>query len=171
MMGHPGKKLLFMGNELGQWSEWNHDSSIEWDLLEYPLHKGLQRWVRDLNTLYRGEAALHELDSEREGFEWIDCNDTEASVVTFLRHGRNAADTIVFACNFTPVPRHNYLVGVPASGRWKEILNSDAKLYGGSGQGNMGGVGTVAVPEHGRPCALNLTAPPLGVVAFKWESA
>jgi len=167
MTAHPGKKLLFMGQEFGPWREWNHDTSLDWSLLEHPPHAGLQRWLRDLNTLYRGEPALHELDCEAAGFEWIDCNDSESSVVTFLRRGANPEDAVLFACNFTPVPRHNYLVGAPAGGAWREVLNSDAPLYGGSGQGNMGGVQAAPVGAHGRPYALNLTLPPFGIVAFK----
>jgi 1,4-alpha-glucan branching enzyme len=167
MFGHPGKKILFMGNEFGQWSEWNHDSSLEWHLLERPEHKTLQRWVRDLNTTLRGEPALYELDSEPAGFEWIDCNDVARSVLTFLRRGQNPGDMLLFVCNFTPVPRHNYRVGTPVGGYWKEILNGDAPVYGGSGQGNMGGVEASPLPMHGRPWSLNVTVPPLAVVVFK----
>jgi 1,4-alpha-glucan branching enzyme len=168
MFGHPGKKLLFMGNDFGQWNEWNHDGSLDWHLLQQdPRHAQLQRWVRDLNTLLRGEPALYELDSESAGFEWIDCNDTARSLLSFVRKGRRDDDTVLFVCNFTPVPRHNYRVGAPAGGFWKEILNSDAPLYGGSGQGNMGGVEASPLPVHGRPWSLSLTVPPLAVVAFK----
>jgi 1,4-alpha-glucan branching enzyme len=167
MFGHPGRKLLFMGNEFGQWSEWNHDASLEWHLLEQPPHAGLQRWVRDLNTLYRGAPSLHELDSSPAGFEWIDCKDYERSVVSFLRRGKNPDDQLLFVCNFTPVVRRNYRVGVPRAGHWTEILNSDAPLYGGSGQGNFGGLKTVPLPIHGRPFSLNMTLPPLGVVVFR----
>jgi 1,4-alpha-glucan branching enzyme len=168
MFGHPGKKLLFMGNDFGQWNEWNHDTSLDWNLLQQdPRHQQLQRWVRDLNTLLRGEPALYEQDADPAGFEWIDCNDVARSVVSFLRKGRRPGDVILFACNFTPVPRHNYRVGAPSGGFWKEILNSDAPLYGGSGQGNMGGSEASPLPVHGRPWSLSLTVPPLGVVAFK----
>jgi 1,4-alpha-glucan branching enzyme len=169
MFGHPGKKLLFMGDEFGQWSEWNHDQSLEWHLLQHPFHSSLQRWVRDLNTLYRGEPALHELDSEPSGFEWVDCTDYQRSIVSFLRRGRQPADTLLFVCNFTPVPRQNYRVGAPQAGYWRETLNSDAPLYGGSGQGNMGGLSAAPLPIHGRPFSLNMTLPPLGVVIFKPE--
>jgi len=170
MFGHPGKKLLFMGDDFGQWNEWNHDTSLDWHLLEQdPRHKQLQRWVRDLNTLMRGERALYELDSDPAGFEWIDCNDTARSVLTFIRKTVRAEDTLLFVCNFTPAPRQNYRVGVPGGGFWKEILNSDAPLYGGSGQGNMGGIDASPLPMHGRPWSLNVTAPPLGVVVFKVE--
>jgi 1,4-alpha-glucan branching enzyme len=169
MTGHPGKKLLFMGCEFGQWREWNHDTGLDWHLLEYQPHQGLQRWVRDLNTFYRGEPALYELDADQRGFEWIDCNDSRYSVVSFLRRGRSADNAIVFVCNFTPVPRYNYRVGVPFSGFWKEVLNSDAPLYGGSGQGNLGGVHAAPVGMHGRAYSLTLTLPPLGMVAFRPE--
>jgi len=167
MTGHPGKKLLFMGGEFGQWSEWNHDHSIEWHLLEYPLHGGLQRWVRDLNTFYRGTPALYEVEFDYHGFEWIDCNDHQSSTITFLRRGRNPDDIVVFGCNFTPVPRHNYRIGVPRGGWYQEVLNSDAPLYGGSGQGNAGGAEAAPLPTHGRPHSLTVTLPPLGIVVFK----
>jgi 1,4-alpha-glucan branching enzyme len=170
MTGHPGKKLLFMGCEIGQWNEWNHDGSIEWHLLEYPLHHGLQRWVRDLNTFYRGTPAVHEVEFDYRGFEWIDCNDRSASTITFLRRGRNPDDIAVFACNFTPVPRHNYRIGVPRGGWYKEVLNSDAPIYAGSGQGNAGGAEAAPAPMHGRSHSLTVTLPPLGMVVFKPEA-
>jgi len=165
--GHPGKKLLFMGDEFGQWNEWNHDSSLDWHMLQYPFHSGLQRWVRDLNTFYRGEPSLHQLDFEPAGFEWIDCNDFERSVVAFIRRGRDGSGPSLFAFNFTPIPRSNYRLGVPQGGLWRESLNSDAPLYGGSGQGNIGGVEAVPLPLHGRPYSLTVTLPPLGVVVFQ----
>jgi 1,4-alpha-glucan branching enzyme len=167
MYTQPGKKLLFMGGEFGQWNEWAHDRSLDWDLLEYPTHAGLQRWVRDLNTAYRGERALHELDCEPAGFEWVDANDSEQSVLSYLRKGRSPGDVLLAVFNFTPVPRHNYRVGVPQGGRWEEVLNSDAPLYGGSGQGNLGGVQTAPFSWHGRRYLLNVTVPPLGMVVFK----
>jgi 1,4-alpha-glucan branching enzyme len=167
MMGHPGKKLLFMGDEFGQWKEWNHDSSLDWDLLQYPFHSGLQRWVRDLNTFYRGQTALYERDTESGGFEWIDCNDSQRSIVSFRRRGRNPGDEIVIVCNFTPEPRQNYRIGVPGRGDWKEVLNGDAALYGGSGQGNLGNVAATPVPMHNNPWSLNLTLPPLAMIAFQ----
>jgi 1,4-alpha-glucan branching enzyme len=170
MFGHPGKKLLFMGNEFGQWSEWNHDQSLEWHLLQYPFHSGLQRWVRDLNTLYRAEPALYEMDCDPAGFEWMDCTDYQRSVVSFLRHGRRPGDTLLIVCNFTPVPRQNYRVGVPQGGYWRETLNSDAPLYGGSGQGNIGGLSATPLPIHGRPFSVNMTLPPLSVLIFKPET-
>jgi 1,4-alpha-glucan branching enzyme len=169
MFGHPGKKLLFMGNEFGQWSEWNHDASLEWHLLNEPFHAGLKRWVRDLNTLYRGQPLLHEMDFNPAGFEWVDCTDSQRSVISFLRRGQNPNDQLLFVCNFTPVVRENYRVGVPWDCYWKEILNSDAPLYGGSGQGNFGGLPAAPLPIHGRPFSLNMTLPPLGIVVFRPE--
>jgi 1,4-alpha-glucan branching enzyme len=167
MWGHPGKKLLFMGDDFGQWDEWNHDRGLDWHLLDRPLHSGLRRWVRDLNTFYRGQPSLYEVDFEPAGFEWVDCGDFEGSVISFLRRAKDPADASLFICNFTPVPRHNYRVGAPVNGYWREALNSDAPLYGGSGQGNSGGVEAVPVPLHGRPYSLNLTIPPLGVLVLR----
>jgi 1,4-alpha-glucan branching enzyme len=167
MFAQPGKKLLFMGGDFGQWREWNHDASLDWHLLADPQHRGLQHWVRDLNLLYRGERALHQLDCDPAGFEWIDCNNAEESAIGFLRKGKTADDLLLVACNFTPVPRHNYRMGVPRPGRWDEILNSDAPLYGGSGQGNLGGVMAEPVAWHGHSHLLNLTIPPLGMVIFR----
>ncbi|MBC7359212.1 MAG: 1,4-alpha-glucan branching protein GlgB [Desulfacinum sp.] len=167
MFTHPGKKLLFMGNEFGQWSEWNHDAALEWHLLEYDSHRGLQSWVRDLNGLLRREPALHQLDHDPHGFEWIDCNDSEQSTLVFLRRSKREEDVLVCAFNFTPVPRQPYRVGVPFGGYWKEVLNSDADLYGGSGLGNLGGVEAEPVPFHGRPYSLSITLPPLAAVLFK----
>jgi 1,4-alpha-glucan branching enzyme len=166
MYAQAGKKLLFMGGELGQWREWVHDDSLEWHLLRHPLHSGLQRWVTDLNLLYRGEKALHELDCESSGFEWVDANDVEHSVMSFIRKGRNG-EQIAVLCNFTPVTHFAYQVGVPESGLWKDLLNSDATEYGGSGQGNMGGVKAGPGPLHGRPYSLTLVIPPLAVVFLK----
>jgi 1,4-alpha-glucan branching enzyme len=167
MFTQPGKKLLFMGGEFGRWREWNHDASLDWNLLEDPRHRGLQQWVSNLNRLYRSEPALHQLDCDRAGFEWVDCNNAEESAIGFLRKGRTADDLLLAACNLTPVPRHNYRIGVPRGGRWAEILNSDAPLYGGSGQGNLGGVMAEPVAWHGRSHLLNVTLPPLGIVIFK----
>ena len=166
----PGKKLQFMGCEFGQWREWNHDSSLDWHLLDQSRHQGLQRWVRDLNTCYRGEPALHQLDCDAAGFEWIDANDSEVSVISILRKGAQAGDIVAVVCNFTPVPQHNYRIGIPEGGRWEEILNSDATLYGGSGQGNIGGVNAAPVSCHGRPYLLSITVPPLGMVILKRKS-
>jgi len=159
--GQPGKKLLFMGSELGTAREWDHESGLEWGLLDDPGHAGIARWIGDLNALYRANPALHELDTDPAGFEWVQLHDAATSVVSFLRRGR-AGSPVLVVCNFTPVPRHNLLVGVPEGGRWRELLNSDATEYGGSGQGNYGGVDAQPVPAHGRPRALTLTAPPLG---------
>jgi 1,4-alpha-glucan branching enzyme len=170
MFGHPGKKLLFMGDEFGQWSEWNHEVSLDWHLLQSPLHAGLRHWVGDLNALYRSDPSL-QLDTDAAGFEWVDCNDAQRSVLSFLRRGRNAGEQLLFVCNFTPVVRQNYRVGVPVSGLWKESLNSDATMYGGSGQGNFGGLPAMPLPIHGRPFSLNMTLPPLGVVVFHPESS
>ena len=167
MWGHPGKKLVFMGSEIGQRAEWSHDGSIDWGILGYPPHEALQRWVEDLNRTYREQPALFQVDFTGDGFEWIDASDTQQNVVSFLRKGRQPSDAIVVAANFTPVPRHNYAIGVPTGGRWLEILNSDATLYGGSGQGNMGGAEAAPVPAHGRMHSLSLTLPPLSVVYFK----
>jgi 1,4-alpha-glucan branching enzyme len=167
MFGHPGKKLLFMGNEFGQWREWNHDRSLDWHLLGEESHAGLQRWVRDLNVFYRAERALYEADDSPDGFEWIDCNDNQRSVVSFLRQTRDQARFVLFVVNFTPVVRHNFRVGAPAMGYGREMLNRDAPIYGGRGQGNFGGVDATPVPAHGRPCSLTVTVPPLGVVVFQ----
>lgn len=170
MFGHPGKKLLFMGGEFGQWSEWNHDASLDWHLLNAPFHSALRHWVRDLNTLYRDQPALHQLDFDAGGFAWVDCNDYERSVISFLRRGRNPDEQLLFVCNFTPVARQNYRVGVPQLGYWKELLNSDAPVYGGSGQGNFGGLQSVPLPIHGQPFSLNMTLPPLGVLVCQLKS-
>ena len=167
MYAQPAKKLLFMGGEFGQWREWAHDDSLQWDLLQYAPHAGLRRWVTELNRLYRSEPALHELDCHPAGFEWIDCHDAASSVVSVIRKGKSTDDIVLVACNFTPVPRHNYRVGAPRAGFWREILNSDARDYGGSGQGNLGGGEAVPIGLHGRPYSLTLTLPPLAAVFFK----
>lgn len=169
MYGHPGKKLLFMGGEFAQWKEWNHEESLEWHALQYPSHQEVQRWVKDLNAFYRSEPAMHELDFDIHGFEWIDFHDWEHSNVSFIRKGRNADDVVLVVCNFTPVPWYNYRIGVPQGGFWKEAINSDAKIYGGSGHGNFGGVEAAPIPAHGRYHSLSLTLPPLGIVFFKSE--
>jgi len=169
MWAQPGKKLLFMGGEFGQWREWSHDESLDWHLLREPAHAGVQRWVADLNRLYRADPALHELDCDPGGFEWIDCQDRQQSVISFLRKGRLANDLLLGVFNFTPVPRYNYRLGAPRGGFWRELLNSDAKDYGGSGLGNLGGVYADAIPMHDRPCSLSLTLPPLAAVFLKPE--
>jgi 1,4-alpha-glucan branching enzyme len=167
MYGHPGKKLLFMGGEFGQWQEWNHDAELQWELLDSPPHQGILQWVADLNALYRSEPALHQRDFKTEGFEWIDFRDAEASVLAFLRRGKNPEDMVLVVLNFTPVPREFYRVGVPVPGMWRELLNSDARPYGGSGLGNAGAVMAEAIESFDRPFSLTLTLPPLGAVFLK----
>jgi len=169
MYTHPGKKLLFMGGEFGQWQEWYHEESLHWHLLEYPPHQGIQKWIRDLNHFYRNEPALYELDFQPEGFEWIDFSNWEESIISFLRRGKSTKDIILVVCNFTPVPRYNYRVGTPEGGFWKEALNSDAQVYGGSGHGNLGGAEAAPIPRHGKNYSLSLTLPPLGILIFKKE--
>jgi 1,4-alpha-glucan branching enzyme len=166
MFAQPGKKLLFMGDELAAYSEWYHEAELDWSLLQYPRHAGVQRWLRDLNRFYRDEPAMHELDFDARGFEWIDGSDSDNSTLSFLRRGSSGATTVLAVCNFTPVTRKGYRVGVPHPGRWDEALNSDAHDYGGSGTGNSGGVEAAPVEHHGRPCSLELTLPPLSVVFF-----
>jgi len=167
MYAQPGKKLIFMGGELGQWSEWAHDRSVDWHLLEEPPHGGLQRWMQDLNRLYRAEPAMHAADFSNDGFQWIDCNDSVHSTISLIRRHGGPADDVIAVFNFTPVPRQNYRVGVPGGGAWHEVLNSDARDYGGSGQGNLGTLETTPVPFHGRSHSLNLVLPPLGVLFLK----
>jgi 1,4-alpha-glucan branching enzyme len=167
MYAQAGKKLLFMGGEFGQWAEWNHDKSLDWHLLQEPLHAGLHRWVSDLNALYRREPALHELDCDPAGFEWVDCNDVENSVFSVLRWGQDKQEAVLIVCNFTPIPRHNYRVGVPTGGFWQELINSDAGEYGGSGVGNYGGVEADSLPCHDRAFSIELSLPPLAVAFFK----
>jgi 1,4-alpha-glucan branching enzyme len=170
MYAQPGKKLLFMGCEFGQWKEWDHESTIEWAALDWEFHRGIQQLTADLNAAYRAEPSLNEGDLQWEGFEWIDANDAEGGVLTWLRKDR-AGRPILVACNLTPVPRHNYRVGVPLKGDWREIMNTDAEAYGGSGHGNLGAVTTAPIPVHGRPHSLNLTLPPLAAVFLRHESA
>jgi 1,4-alpha-glucan branching enzyme len=166
-MAQPGKKLLFMGGEFGQWREWNHDASLDWHLLDSPLHAGLQRWVADLNRLYREEPALHRQEFTPDGFRWIDCNDHLQSTLSLIRFGGERGEELIGVFNFTPVPRHNYRVGAPAAGFWTELLNSDARDYGGSGQGGLGGVEANPVASHGYRHSLNLVLPPLAAVFYK----
>lgn len=165
MFAQPAKKLLFMGAEFGQWNEWFHEVSLDWHLTELPFHSGLQRWVADLNHLYRAEACLHGHEFDPAAFEWIDCGDSDQSVISLVRKGGNG-DLMLVACNFTPVPRNGYRIGVPRGGFWKETLNSDASSYGGSGLGNLGGQSASEVPCHGRPYSLSLVLPPLSAVFF-----
>jgi 1,4-alpha-glucan branching enzyme len=169
MYAQPGKKLLFMGDEFGQGNEWSHDRSLDWWVLQFPVHQGLQNWVRDLNRMLRREPALHEFDSDPAGFEWVDCNDAPMSVISLLRKGKAPKDVMLAACNFTPVPRERYRVGVPFGGFWREVLNSDANYYAGSGVGNSGGVMAESIRQHGRPFSLELTLPPLAAVFLKPE--
>ncbi len=167
MWTHPGKKLLFMGGEFGQWNEWNHEQSLDWHLLNYPEHRGIQRWVQDLNRAYRKVSALHQVDFDPGGFRWVDCNDVETSVISFLRIDRSGNDMVLVVCNFTPVPRHEYRIGVPIPGTWREVLNSDSREYGGSGLGNLGGRDSQPVPYHGHGDSLSLTLPPLGMIVLR----
>ncbi len=170
MYGHPGKKLLFMGGEIAQWKEWDHDESLEWHILEYLGHQGIQNWVKDLNHLYKKEPALYELDFSNNGFEWIDFHDWEQSVLSFIRKDKDNRTIILVVFNFTGVPRQDYIVGVPRKGVWKEMLNSDSKTYGGSGCGNSGRVTASDVPAQARDHSISITLPPLGVLFFKSNS-
>ena len=167
MYGQAAKKLLFMGGEIAQRAEWNHDASLDWDLLAHESHAGVQRWVRDLNWLYRSEPALHELDCEPEGFEWVDCNDAEQSLLSFLRRGRTTDDVDPRGVQLHPHPAPRLPPRRARGRRWQEVLNSDAEAYWGQGHGNLGGVEAVAVPSHGHPFSVEVTLPPLGVVFFK----
>jgi 1,4-alpha-glucan branching enzyme len=167
MYAQPGKKLLFMGGEFGQWNEWYHEQSLDWHLLDYPAHDGVKRWVADLNRVYRQEPALYELDLDAAGFQWIDCTDVDHSVVSFLRRGQSTGDLILVVANFTPETHFHYRVGAPRGGFWQELLNSDSPLYGGSNQGNLGGLEASPSGYHGQPFSLDLILPPLAVVFFK----
>ena len=167
MFAQPGKKLLFMGGEIAQWAEWNHDGSLSWDLLAWEPHRGILKLVGDLGRVYRDEPALHEWDTDERGFEWVEASDWQASTLSWLRRGESTDDVILAIFNFTPVPRYNYRTGVPRGGHWEEILNSDATDYGGSGHGNLGGVDAHEPGAHGRPFSVNLTLPPLGAVFLK----
>ncbi|MCX7843437.1 MAG: 1,4-alpha-glucan branching protein GlgB [Clostridia bacterium] len=167
MYGHPGKKLMFMGSEFGQFIEWDYKKSLDWFLLDYEMHKKMQNYVRDLNNLYKSEKALHEIDFSYEGFEWIDCNDNEHSVVSFIRKGKDWRDMLVFVCNFTPLPHNDYRIGVPHNLFYEEIFNSDSEIYGGSNVGNMGGVKAEPLSFHNRPFSVTLQIPPLGVLVLK----
>jgi 1,4-alpha-glucan branching enzyme len=168
MYAHPGKKLLFMGGEFGQWSEWNHNKSLDWHLLDAPMHDGLRRLVQHLNWLYQNEPALYQLDDSYDGFEWIDFHDADHSVVSFLRRG-SSGEVIVFVVNATPVARHDYRIGAPEAGFYREILNTDAQTYGGSNVGNHGGVWAEPHAWQGRGHSLVLQLPPLGVLGLRLE--
>ncbi|HEX2946741.1 MAG TPA: 1,4-alpha-glucan branching protein GlgB [Clostridia bacterium] len=167
MYGHPGKKLLFMGSEFGQFIEWDFRKGLDWNLLDYDMHSGLKAFVRDMNRLYTSEKAMHEVDYSYDGFEWIDCNDSDHSVISFLRRGSDPHDMLVFVCNFTPVVYDDYKIGVPFDAFYREILNSDAEVYGGSNVGNLGGVQAEKTPHMQKPYSLSLRIPPLAVVIFK----
>jgi 1,4-alpha-glucan branching enzyme len=167
MYGHPGKKLLFMGSEIGQWREWDFNGSLDWHLLNYEPHQKLQRFISDLNHLYKTEPALYEVDFDWRGFEWIDCSDSENSIISFIRKAKHADDFLVLVFNFTPVPRFGYRIGVPQGGFYREILNSDSEMYWGGNIGNAGGVYAENISSHNRPYSLNLILPPLSVLILK----
>ena len=169
MFAQPGQKLIFMGGEFAQWAEWNHDRSLDWHLTQHAPHSGMQQWITDLNDVYRSEPALHELNCDPAGFEWIDANDSQQSVLAFVRKSQGAKDLVLAICNFTSVPRVDYRLGVPRGGFWKELLNSDARVYWGGGMGNLGGVSAEDIPSHARPCSLRVTLPPLSIVFFKHQ--
>jgi 1,4-alpha-glucan branching enzyme len=156
-----------MGCEIGQWREWNYEASVDWQALVAPTHRGIQRFVRDLNTIYRGEPALHQNDCVPSGFEWVDCSDYDQGVISFMREGKIANDFLLIVFNFTPVPREKYHLGAPWGGNWREVLNSDAEIYGGSNLGNAGVVHAAPIEWHGRSHLLNVTLPPLGMLVFK----
>jgi 1,4-alpha-glucan branching enzyme len=167
MWTHPGKKLLFMGSDFGQWNEWNHDTELQWDLLQWNSHQGIQRLVSDLNALYKNEPALHQADLENRGFEWIDCHSRDDSVLAYIRRGNNPDDFLIVVCNFTPVVRKGYRLGVPKEGWYREIFNSDSQYYDGSNVGNFPGLSATIPGHHMRPHAVAVTLPPLGVVVLK----
>ncbi|HLI83355.1 MAG TPA: 1,4-alpha-glucan branching protein GlgB [Bryobacteraceae bacterium] len=167
MWGHPGKKLLFMGQEIGQREEWNYNTGVRWDLLQFAYHRKLQELIRDLNRLYRSSPALYQADFHPSGFEWVDFHDAENSVIAFIRRAQDPRDFLMFCCNFTPVPHSGYEFGVPEEGFYQEILNTDSALYGGSNLGNGGGVSSRPIPKHGRKHSIAITLPPLAVVVFR----
>jgi 1,4-alpha-glucan branching enzyme len=169
MWAHPGKKLLFMGGEIAQEHEWNHDAEIEWHLLGDPDHAGIQRLVRDLNRTYRGEPSLHARDADSHGFRWVVGDDRANSVFAFLRFGPDGSEPILVVCNMTPAPHQHYRIGVPRAGLWREIVNTDSRFYGGSDLGNEGTVQTIESPAHGEPQSLDLTLPPLATVMLRPE--
>jgi 1,4-alpha-glucan branching enzyme len=171
MWGHPGKKLLFMGGEIAQWNEWSHDGGIDWTLLDFPRHRGMQRLVQDLNRLYAETPALHQRDTVSAGFRWVVGDDAQNSVFAFLRFGDEAARPVLVVSNMTPVSKYGYTVGVPRPGRWRELLNSDAELYGGSNLGNGGVVHAMPEQRHGEAQALVLTLPPLATLYLAPEMA
>ena len=164
MWAHPGKKLLFMGQEFAQEAEWSHERSLDWHLLESPEHSGIQNLVRDLNRAYRAEPALWEVDFEPEGFYWIEPNDAESNVVAFARTSKGAERVMIFAGNLSPIPRGPYRLGLPRSGKWRELINTDSTFYGGTDTGNLGGIDAEPIPWHGQPFSAEITLPPLGAV-------
>jgi 1,4-alpha-glucan branching enzyme len=170
MFRHPGKKLLFMGCEFGQWDEWDAEESLDWHLTENADHGGLQALIRDRNNLYTRELALHQLDSEPQGFDWIDFSDHDQSIVAFQRNGKDASDSVLIVCNFTPVLREYYRLGVPEAGSYRELLNTDAAHYGGGNHGNLGVVSTETNPSHGRQQSIYTTLPPLSTIVFKHDA-
>ncbi|NQT39250.1 MAG: alpha amylase C-terminal domain-containing protein, partial [Planctomycetes bacterium] len=167
MWTHPGKKLLFMGDDFGQWNEWNYDCSLQWDLLQWSSHEGLRKCVADLNRLYRLEKAMHQLDFDGHGFEWIDCNNYDDSTLSYLRRAKDPDDFLVVCSNFTPIFRTKHILGVPEACWYEEVFNSDSTYYGGSDKGNGPGLMAKDVPAHGRPASINITLPPLATVIFK----
>ena len=167
MWVHPGKKLLFMGGDIAQWNEWNCEHNLQWDLLQWDLHRGIQKMIADLNWLYRREPALHQVDFDPAGFEWVDCHNYEDSTLTFLRRAKDPSDYVVVMCNFTPVPRQRFRLGVPELCYYEEIFNSDSTYYGGSNLGNGPGQFAQPIPAHGRPASLEVTFPPLGICILK----
>jgi 1,4-alpha-glucan branching enzyme len=170
MWAHPGKKLLFMGGEFAQWNEWNDAGTLDWNLLDFPMHDGMRRLIRDLNHFYRRTPALHEIDFDHHGFEWISANDSDNSVLAFVRRGHDRDRPVLCVCNFTPIVRQNYRLGVPGPGRYIERINSDSEYYGGSNVGNpFGMVAAESIPAHGRDWSVSMTIPPLATVIFEWE--
>jgi 1,4-alpha-glucan branching enzyme len=167
MYSHPGKNLLFMGGELGQWDEWNHDKSIDWHLIQFAPHRCLQKFVIDLNRIYQSEPALYEGDFHYGGFEWIDFHDSDNSILSFMRKAKDPDDLLIIICNFTPLPRPGYRIGVAKNSHYKEILNSDSQIYWGSNMGNAGGVNADKVPWHAKPYSIKITIPPLSIMIFK----
>jgi 1,4-alpha-glucan branching enzyme len=167
MYGHPGKKLLFMGSEIGNWDEWNHERGLPWELLHFEFHRKLQVFARELNRLYRSHPAFYEVDYHWGGFEWVDFRDVDGSTISFIRRPLGARPFLLFVCNFTPVPRHNYRVGVPDPGYYREVLNSDAEMFGGSNVGNSGGVMSEPIGYNNHYHSLSITLPPLAVAIFE----
>jgi len=166
MYGHPGKKLLFMGGEIGQWREWNHDRALDWDLLQWQPHQKLQKFVQDLNRFYTSHPALYEVDFHYNGFEWIDFRDSDKSIASFLRRAKNPDEFVIFIFNFTPIVQQDYRIGVPVAGYYQEVINSDAETYGGRNLNNAGGVVADPIPWQNQPFSLNLTLPPLAALVL-----